>query len=60
MFEQDFCVTCVAYLKGLFIIHQVTGMVHGKNSEVEESTGRANMQIVREESTLNKAVGVSV
>lgn len=58
--EQGFYVTCVTYLKGLFIIQQVSGMVHGKNSQVEESTGRADMQIEREESTLNKAVCVSV
>lgn len=56
----NFCVTWVTYLKGLFLIQQVTGMVQSKNSEVEESTGRADVQIEREESTLNKAVGVSV
>lgn len=57
---EHIVLNCVIYLKGLFIVQQVTGMIHGKNSEVEESTGRTNVQIERKESTLNKAVGVSV
>lgn len=48
------------YLEGLFVIQHVAGMVHGEDGEVEESTGRADMQVKREEPALDEAKRVSV
>lgn len=50
----------VPYLEGFFVIQQIAGMVHGKNSEVKESTGWADMQVKREEPALDEAKRVPV
>lgn len=51
---------CCEYLEGLFVIQHVAGMVHGEDGEVEESAGRADMQVKREEPALDEAKRVSV
>lgn len=48
-----------AYLGLLFVTEQLTGMVHGKQSQVEEGTSRASVEVVGEELALDEAEGVA-
>lgn len=47
------------YLGRLFIAEQLAGVVHGKQSQVEEGTSRANVKVVGEELALDGAKRVA-
>lgn len=49
-----------AYLEGFSVIQGVLGMIHGKDGEVEEGTGRAQVEVERYEATLDEPIRVSV
>jgi len=48
------------HLEGFPVVQRVAGVVHGVDGEVEEGAGRAQVEVERDEATLDEPVGVSV